>query len=233
MNETIINIKNISKMFSTDRMDTYGLKDVSFDIRNQDFIAIKGASGSGKTTLLNILGLLSSPTSGEYKLKGKDMLRLKKYEKAFIRNEFIGFIFQDFNLIEDLTVMKNVELPLIYRKGISRQKRLSLVEQALERVGLSHRLHHFPKQLSGGQQQRVAIARSIVGSPSIILADEPTGNLDTKNSQAIMDLLKELNESGSTICLVTHDTRYDEMVNRRFYIEDGQLSELKQDSQAA
>jgi putative ABC transport system ATP-binding protein len=208
-------------------MDTYGLKDVTFSIQNQDFIAVQGASGSGKTTLLNILGLLSSPTSGEYKLKDKDMLKLKKYEKAFIRNEFIGFIFQGFNLIEDLTVLKNIELPLIYRKGISKQKRQSLVEHALERVGLSHRLHHFPRQLSGGQQQRVAIARSIVGSPAIVLADEPTGNLDTKNSQAIMDLLKELNDSGSTICVVTHDTRYDKMVNRRFYIEDGQLSESR------
>jgi putative ABC transport system ATP-binding protein len=227
MNESIIEIKNISKKFSTDRMDTYGLKDVTFSIQNQDFIAVQGASGSGKTTLLNILGLLSSPTSGEYKLKDKDMLKLKKYEKAFIRNEFIGFIFQGFNLIEDLTVLKNIELPLIYRKGISKQKRQSLVEHALERVGLSHRLHHFPRQLSGGQQQRVAIARSIVGSPAIVLADEPTGNLDTKNSQAIMDLLKELNDSGSTICVVTHDTRYDKMVNRRFYIEDGQLSESR------
>jgi putative ABC transport system ATP-binding protein len=227
MNESIIEIKNISKKFSTDRMDTYGLKDVTFSIQNQDFIAVQGASGSGKTTLLNILGLLSSPTSGEYKLKDKDMLKLKKYEKAFIRNEFIGFIFQGFNLIEDLTVLKNIELPLIYRKGISKQKRQSLVEHALERVGLSHRLHHFPSQLSGGQQQRVAIARSIVGSPAIVLADEPTGNLDTKNSQAIMDLLKELNDSGSTICVVTHDTRYDKMVNRRFYIEDGQLSESR------
>ena len=227
MNESIIEIKNISKIFSTDRMDTYGLKDVTFSIQNQDFIAVQGASGSGKTTLLNILGLLSSPTSGEYKLKDKDILKLKKYEKAFIRNEFIGFIFQDFNLIGDLSVLKNVELPLIYRKGISKHKRQSLVEHALERVGLSHRLHHFPSQLSGGQQQRVAIARSIVGSPAIVLADEPTGNLDTKNSQAIMDLLKELNDSGSTICVVTHDTRYDKMVNRRFYIEDGQLSESR------
>ena len=227
MNESIIEIKNISKIFSTDRMDTYGLKDVTFSIQNQDFIAVQGASGSGKTTLLNILGLLSSPTSGEYKLKDKDILKLKKYEKAFIRNEFIGFIFQDFNLIGDLSVLKNVELPLIYRKGISKHKRQSLVEHALERVGLSHRLHHFPRQLSGGQQQRVAIARSIVGSPAIVLADEPTGNLDTKNSQAIMDLLKELNDSGSTICVVTHDTRYDKMVNRRFYIEDGQLSESR------
>lgn len=225
MNETIINIQNISKIYSTDRMDTYALKDVSFSIQNQDFIAIQGTSGSGKSTLLNILGMLTSPSSGKYLLKGRNISQLKTFQKAFIRNEFIGFIFQNFNLIDDLNVKKNVELPLIYRKGMKKQQRLKLVENALKRVGLDHRLHHYPKQLSGGQQQRVAIARAIVGNPAIILADEPTGNLDSKNSQSVMNLLKELNESGSTICVVTHDTRYSKMVNRIFLIEDGQLSE--------
>jgi len=227
MKETIINIKNISKIYSTDRMDTYALKDVSFTIQNQDFIAIQGTSGSGKSTLLNILGLLTTPTAGDYFLKDKNISKLKSFQKAFIRNEFIGFIFQNFNLIDNLNVKKNVELPLIYRKGMNKKIREELVEKALNHVGLGHRLHHFPKQLSGGQQQRVAIARAIIGNPTIILADEPTGNLDSKNSQSVMNLLKELNESGSTICVVTHDTRYSEMVNRNFLIEDGLLSELE------
>jgi len=223
MKKTIIKIQNISKIYSTDRLDTYALKNVSFTIQNQDFIAIQGPSGSGKTTLLNVLGVLTSPTKGCYLLKDKDVSQLNKTQKSFIRNEFIGFIFQKFNLIDNLNIIKNVELPLIYRKKIQKKERLELVKNALKRVGLSHRLHHYPRQLSGGQQQRVAIARAIVGNPAIILADEPTGNLDSENSQSIMNLLKELNETGSTICVVTHDNRYNDMVNRQLLIKDGQL----------
>ncbi len=225
MKETIIELQNITKMYITSRMDTYALKDVSFTIQNQDFIAIQGPSGSGKTTLLNILGILANPTSGKYLLKNRNVVNLNKAQKTLIRNEFIGFVFQNFNLLDNLSIMKNVELPLIYRTKIAKNERQQWVENALNRVGLSHRIHHFPKQLSGGQQQRVAIARAIVGNPAIILADEPTGNLDSKNSLAVMDLLKELNESGSTICVVTHDNRYNDKVNRKFIITDGELRE--------
>ncbi|HSJ26406.1 MAG TPA: ABC transporter ATP-binding protein [Longimicrobiales bacterium] len=220
--EPLIRLDDVSKIFYTDEVETHALNSVQLEIRRGEYIAIAGPSGCGKTTLLSLLGLLDSPSEGVYSLDGKDVSNLSASERARVRNREIGFIFQAFNLIGDLTVYENVELPLTYR-GMSSSERKERVHAALERVGMSHRTKHYPSQLSGGQQQRVAVARAIVGRPLILLADEPTGNLDSKNGEAVMDLLKELHADGATICMVTHDPRYARHAERSIHLFDGQV----------
>jgi putative ABC transport system ATP-binding protein len=209
-------------VFYTEEVETHALSDIRLDIQRGEFVSIAGPSGCGKTTLLSILGLLDTPTAGKYILDGDPVETLSASQRAKIRNQAIGFIFQAFNLIGDLTVYENVELPLTYR-GMPGAERKERVHAALERVGMAHRVNHFPAQLSGGQQQRVAVARAIVGRPLILLADEPTGNLDSKNGQAVMDLLKELHGEGATICMVTHDPRYAHLAERTVHLFDGQI----------
>src|SRR5712691_4673173 len=218
----MIHLQGISKVFVTDDIETHALAGVDLDIGKGEFVAISGPSGCGKSTLLAILGLLDSPTQGVYALNQKPVHVLKPAERARIRNREIGFIFQAFNLIGDLTVYENVELPLTYRgmAGVERKRR---VHQALDRVGMSHRMRHYPSQLSGGQQQRVAVARALGGDPSILLADEPTGNLDSVNGEAVMDLLRELHKGGATLCMVTHDPRYATYAGRSIHLFDGRL----------
>ena len=222
--DTIIQLKGIKKVFLTDEVETHALSDVHFEIRRGEYLAISGPSGCGKTTLLSILGLLDTPTAGEYLLAGEQVARLAPVERAKVRNRQIGFIFQAFNLIGDLTVFENVELPLTYR-DMSTSERRDRVASALDRVGMSHRAKHFPAQLSGGQQQRVAVARAVAGDPAILLADEPTGNLDSKNGEAVMELLRALNENGSTVCMVTHDSRYAQHADREVALFDGKVVE--------
>lgn len=222
--DTIIQLKGIKKVFLTDEVETHALSDVHFEIRRGEYLAISGPSGCGKTTLLSILGLLDTPTAGEYLLAGEQVARLAPVERAKVRNRQIGFIFQAFNLIGDLTVFENVELPLTYR-DMSTNERRDRVASALDRVGMSHRAKHFPAQLSGGQQQRVAVARAVAGDPAILLADEPTGNLDSKNGEAVMELLRALNENGSTVCMVTHDSRYAQHADREVALFDGKVVE--------
>lgn len=223
-NQHLIRLEGVTKVFYTDEIETHALAGVHLEIRAGEFISVAGPSGCGKSTLLSILGLLDTPTGGTYWLNGKSVENLKAGERARIRNREIGFIFQAFNLIGDLTVFENVELPLTYR-GMSSSERKKRVQAALERVGMSHRMKHFPAQLSGGQQQRVAVARALVGEPLILLADEPTGNLDSKNGEAVMDLLRELHRQGATICMVTHDPRYAECADRSIHLFDGQVVE--------
>ncbi|HEU4563111.1 MAG TPA: ABC transporter ATP-binding protein [Gemmatimonadaceae bacterium] len=220
--ESLIRLEGVSKVFLTDEVETHALSKVHLAIDSGDFVAIAGPSGCGKTTLLSILGLLDSPTEGNYFLDGKPVANLSAAERARIRNREIGFIFQAFNLIGDLTVYENVELPLTYR-GMSAGERKQRVQEALERVGMSHRMKHYPSQLSGGQQQRVAVARAIAGKPLILLADEPTGNLDSKNGESVMDLLRELHRDGATIGMVTHDPRYARYADRTLHLFDGQV----------
>jgi putative ABC transport system ATP-binding protein len=220
----LIQLENIEKVFLTDEVETHALSAVSFEIRHGDYVSISGPSGCGKSTLLSILGLLDSPTSGSYVLRGEPVEYLDHAERARVRNREIGFIFQSFNLIGDLTVRENVELPLTYR-GLSAAERRERVEEALAKVGMSARAKHYPAQLSGGQQQRVAVARALGGRPSILLADEPTGNLDSKNGEAVMALLRELHAEGATVCLVTHDERYARDAQRTIQLFDGQVSE--------
>src|SRR5688500_7766198 len=220
--EALIKLEGVSKVFFTDEVETHALATVHLEIGRGEYISIAGPSGCGKTTLLSLLGLLDSPSEGVYSLDGKDVSNLSASDRARVRNREIGFIFQAFNLIGDLTVYENVELPLTYR-GMSSSERKERVHQALERVGMSHRTKHYPSQLSGGQQQRVAVARAIVGRPLILLADEPTGNLDSKNGEAVMDLLKELHSEGATICMVTHDPRYEQVAERSIHLFDGQV----------
>src|SRR6059058_4131229 len=203
----LIHLENVTKVFYTDEVETHALSGIHLDITDGEYVAMAGPSGCGKSTLLSILGLLDSPTDGVYLLNGKPVQGLDFADRARIRNQEIGFIFQAFNLIGDLTVYENVELPLTYRNMPARERKMHVTE-ALERVGMSHRMKHYPSQLSGGQQQRVAVARALVGQPSILLADEPTGNLDSANGEAVMELLKDLHRSGATICMVTHDPRY-------------------------
>ena len=223
-NETLLHLDGVTKVFLTDEVETHALAGIHLDIKKGEYISIAGPSGCGKSTLLAILGLLDSPTDGTYMLNGKEVQRLKMSERARIRNREIGFVFQAFNLIGDLTVYENVELPLTYRgmPGAERKKR---VHDALERVGMSHRVKHYPSQLSGGQQQRVAVARALAGDPSILLADEPTGNLDSANGEAVMDLLRELHRGGATICIVTHDPRYARYADRSIHLFDGRIVE--------
>ncbi|HUG01663.1 MAG TPA: ABC transporter ATP-binding protein [Longimicrobiales bacterium] len=217
-----IELRNASKVFLTEDLETHALSDVNIAIEPGEFVAVAGPSGCGKTTLLSILGLLDTPSSGEYLLDGRPVEHLSAADRARIRNREIGFIFQAFNLIGDLTVYENVELPLSYR-GVSAAERKERVHAALERVDMAHRLKHFPAQLSGGQQQRVAVARAIAGDPLILLADEPTGNLDSTNGEAVMELLHELHGTGSTICMVTHDPRYAESAQRAIHLFDGKV----------
>ncbi|HET7843114.1 MAG TPA: ABC transporter ATP-binding protein [Xanthomonadales bacterium] len=220
---SLITMDGIKKVFFTDEVETHALSGVHFDIKTGEYVSISGPSGCGKSTLLSILGLLDSPTEGSYILNGKQVQDINASERARIRNKEIGFIFQAFNLIGDLTVFENVELPLTYRDGMGKGERRDRVQEALERVGMAHRLKHYPAQLSGGQQQRVAVARALVGKPSILLADEPTGNLDSKNGEAVMELLDELHKSGSTICMVTHDPRYADFAQRKIFMFDGRV----------
>jgi putative ABC transport system ATP-binding protein len=222
--EPLIKLADVSKVFYTDEVETHALSNIHLEIQPGEYVAIAGPSGGGKTTMLSILGLLDSPTSGEYLLDGKPVANLSAAQRAHIRNRAIGFIFQAFNLIGDLTVYENVELPLTYR-GMPSKERKQRVEEALERVGMAHRMKHYPSQLSGGQQQRVAVARAIVGKPLILLADEPTGNLDSQNGEAVMGLLDELHQGGATICMVTHDPRYAQHARRSVHLFDGRIVE--------
>ncbi|HLH41194.1 MAG TPA: ABC transporter ATP-binding protein [Bryobacteraceae bacterium] len=224
MSEALIHLEGVTKVFTTDEVETHALAGIHLDIQKGEYLSIAGPSGCGKSTLLAILGLLDSPTSGAYILNGKPVQNLKLSERARIRNREIGFIFQAFNLIGDLTVYENVELPLTYR-GMPSAERKKRVHEALERVGMSHRVKHYPSQLSGGQQQRVAVARALAGDPSILLADEPTGNLDSANGEAVMDLLRELHRGGATICMVTHDPRYARYADRNIHLFDGRVVE--------
>src|SRR5712691_3170967 len=209
----LIELEGVSKVFMTDEIETHALSGIQLEIRRGEYVSIAGPSGCGKSTLLAILGLLDTPTDGGYQLSGKPVTGLKLSERARIRNREIGFIFQAFNLIGDLTVYENVELPLTYR-GMPSEERRRRVQSALERVGMSHRMKHFPAQLSGGQQQRVAVARAVAGDPAILLADEPTGNLNSTNGEAVMELLRELHREGATICMVTHDPRFARCADR-------------------
>jgi len=206
IDNSLIKLESIKKVFYTDEVETHALSGIHLDIRKGEYVSIAGPSGCGKSTLLSILGLLDSPTEGDYTLNGQPVANLDHSQRARIRNREVGFIFQSFNLIGDLTVFENVELPLTYR-GMNSADRKQRVTEALERVGMAHRMKHYPSQLSGGQQQRVAVARALGGKPAILLADEPTGNLDSKNGEAVMELLRELHREGATICMVTHDPR--------------------------
>jgi putative ABC transport system ATP-binding protein len=213
---------SVTKVFLTDEVETHALAGIHLEINQGDYISIAGPSGCGKSTLLSILGLLDSPTEGSYQLNGNPVQGLSLSERARIRNREIGFIFQSFNLIGDLTVYENVELPLTYR-GMNSAERKKRVNAALEKVGMAHRAKHLPSQLSGGQQQRVAVARAVVGDPLILLADEPTGNLDSTNGEAVMDLLRELHRGGATICMVTHDARFARHADRSIHLFDGRV----------
>ncbi|MEB2314602.1 MAG: ABC transporter ATP-binding protein [Xanthomonadaceae bacterium] len=219
----LVAMNGISRIFHTEEVETHALSGVDFTLERGQYVAISGPSGCGKSTLLSILGLLDSPTSGTYALAGVAVQEIDARERARIRNREIGFIFQAFNLIGDLTVFDNVELPLTYRSGLSGAERRERVDDALARVGMTARARHVPAQLSGGQQQRVAVARALVGTPSILLADEPTGNLDSRNGDAVMALLQELHAAGATICMVTHDPRYANLAQRRVFMLDGRV----------
>jgi putative ABC transport system ATP-binding protein len=220
--EALIKLDAVGKVFQTDEVETHALQDIHLEVRKGEFASIAGPSGSGKTTLLSILGLLDSPSKGQYLLGGEPVAELSASQRALVRNRRIGFIFQSFNLIGDLTVYENVELPLTYR-GLSPGERRRRVDSALERVGMSHRAKHMPAQLSGGQQQRVAVARAVAGEPLILLADEPTGNLDSKNGDQVMILLEELHKAGSTICMVTHNDDYAKKATRIIRLFDGRI----------
>jgi putative ABC transport system ATP-binding protein len=222
MSDTVIDMQGITKVFYTDEVETHALSEVSVQIARGEYVSISGPSGCGKSTLLSIIGLLDTPTAGKYHLNGRRVEDLTMAERAHVRNREIGFIFQSFNLIGDLTIYENVELPLTYR-GMGSAERKERVIAALERVEMAHRAKHLPSQLSGGQQQRVAVARAVAGSPSILLADEPTGNLDSKNGEAVMSLLKELHQEGATICMVTHDPRYALHAERAVHLFDGRV----------
>jgi putative ABC transport system ATP-binding protein len=224
--QPLIRLDQVSKVFVTDEVETHALAGIHFEVKKGEYLSIAGPSGCGKSTLLAILGLLDTPSDGIYYLNGKPVTGLKLSERARIRNREIGFIFQAFNLIGDLTVYENVELPLTYR-GMPSSERKRRVQEALERVGMSHRMKHYPSQLYGGQQQRVAVARALGGDPLILLADEPTGNLDSANGEAVIKLLQELHQSGATICMVTHDPRYALYADRTIHLFDGRIVEEK------
>ena len=220
--QPIIQLESIKKVFYTDEVETHALSDIHLEVQAGEYLAIAGPSGCGKSTLLSLLGLLDSATEGSYHLDGQPVVNLTASQRAQVRNRQIGFIFQAFNLIGDLTVEENVELPLTYRKmpSADRKKR---VQEALEKVGMAHRMKHYPSQLSGGQQQRVAVARAVAGEPAILLADEPTGNLDSKNGEAVMELLRDLHQGGATICMVTHDPRFARYAERSVHLFDGRI----------
>jgi putative ABC transport system ATP-binding protein len=224
MMQPLIRLEGVKKVFLTDEVETHALDNINVEISTGEYVSIAGPSGCGKSTLLSILGLLDTPSDGAYLLKGDPVTALTLTQRARVRNREIGFIFQSFNLIGDLTVYENVELPLTYR-GMRSAERKQRVTAALERDGMAHRSKHLPSQLSGGQQQRVAVARAVCGEPSILLADEPTGNLDSKNGEAVMDLLRELHHAGATICMVTHDARYASHADRTIHLFDGRVVE--------
>jgi len=223
-NQLLIQMERVTKVFFAEEVETHALSNVHLKIGVGEYVSIAGPSGCGKSTLLSLLGLLDTPTEGSYLLNGKPVERLKHHARARIRNREIGFIFQSFNLIGDLTVYENVELPLTYR-GMKAAERKARVHESLEKVGMAHRARHLPSQLSGGQQQRVAVARAVAGKPLVLLADEPTGNLDSRNSEAVMELLRDLHRQGATICMVTHDPRYAEHADRTIHLFDGQVVE--------
>jgi putative ABC transport system ATP-binding protein len=225
--EALIRLERITKVFHTDEVETHALSEVHLEIKPGEFVSIAGPSGCGKSTLLSILGLLDSPTGGDYWIHRDHVQHLSISSRTRIRNREIGFIFQAFNLIGDLTVFENVELPLTYRSMLAGERR-TRVRNVLERVGMAHRAKHYPAQLSGGQQQRVAVARALVGEPAILLADEPTGNIDSKNSEAVMDLLRQLHAEGATICMVTHDPHYASIADRTIHLLDGRVVEENQ-----
>jgi putative ABC transport system ATP-binding protein len=225
--QPLIHLDGVTKVFYTDEVETHALAGIHLDLKAGEYVAISGPSGCGKSTLLSILGLLDSPTDGAYILNNKPVEKLSLSERARIRNREIGFIFQSFNLIGDLTVFENVELPLTYR-GMKSSERKTRVNEALERVGMAHRAKHLPSQLSGGQQQRVAVARALSGNPLILLADESTGNLDSRNGEAVMELMKDLHKQGATICMVTHDPRYARHADRTIHLFDGRIVEEEQ-----
>ncbi len=220
----LIQLQGVKKVFYTDEVETHALADVHLEIHKGEYVCIAGPSGCGKTTLLSLLGLLDTPSEGSYLLEATPVGNLTPAERARIRNRRIGFVFQAFNLIGDLTVYENVELPLTYR-GMPGAERTRRVQDALEKVGMSHRARHYPAQLSGGQQQRVAVARAVAGDPAILLADEPTGNLDSTNGETVMDLLRELHRGGATVCMVTHDPRYAQHADRTIHLFDGRVVE--------
>jgi putative ABC transport system ATP-binding protein len=228
----LIRLEGLGKVFYTDEVETHALSDIHLEVRKGEYVAISGPSGCGKSTLLSILGLLDSPTGGTYRLNDTLVQDLGPAQRSRIRNREIGFIFQSFNLIGDLTVYENVELPLTYR-GMKAKERKERATRALERVGMGHRAKHLPSQLSGGQQQRVAVARALVGEPSILLADEPTGNLDSRNGEAVMELLRDLHRAGATICMVTHDTRFARHAERTVHLFDGRVVSEEEAAQAA
>jgi putative ABC transport system ATP-binding protein len=224
MNDTVIQLDGLTKVFLTDEVETHALSGIHLEIKRGEYFSIAGPSGCGKSTLLSILGLLDSPSDGSYVLNSRPVHELSLSERARVRNREIGFIFQAFNLIGDLTVYENVELPLTYR-GMPSSERKKRVQESLEKVEMAHRMKHYPSQLSGGQQQRVAVARALGGQPSILLADEPTGNLDSRNGEAVMDLLRGLHREGATICMVTHDPRYSRYADRTIHLFDGRIVE--------
>lgn len=221
--KSLVSLSDVKKVFYTDDVETHALNAINLSIRKGEFISITGPSGCGKSTLLSLLGLLDTATSGHYNLAGHNVIDLDRDERARIRNKEIGFIFQAFNLISDMSVAENVELPLTYRTDLNKTERKKMVADALEKVDMQHRANHFPSQLSGGQQQRVAVARAISGNPSIILADEPTGNLDSKNAQSVMTLLDQLHAQGATICMVTHDPKSAARAQRTIEVFDGKI----------
>ncbi|RKG73200.1 ABC transporter ATP-binding protein [Corallococcus exercitus] len=223
----LLQLDGLTKVFETEEVETHALSNIQLTIRQNEWVAIVGPSGSGKSTLLAVLGLLDTATRGSYLLDGRSVLELSPTDRAKVRNQHIGFIFQSFNLIGDLTVFENVELPLSYR-GLPAQERKQRVERALERVGMAHRARHLPGQLSGGQQQRVAVARAVAGDPLILLADEPTGNLDSKNGEAVMQLLSDLHKAGSTLCMVTHDPAHARIATRTVSLFDGRVVQDEQ-----
>lgn len=220
--DPLVDLRAVSKVFLTDEVETHALSGVDLELREGEYVSVSGPSGCGKSTLLSILGLLDTPTAGEYRLAGESVANLKPAQRARIRNRRIGFIFQAFNLIGDLTVYENVELPLTYR-GMGAGERKERVQRVLDRVEMAHRAKHYPAQLSGGQQQRVAVARALAGDPSVLLADEPTGNLDSKNGEAVMELLREVHQGGATICMVTHDPRFETQAQRIVRLFDGKI----------
>ena len=226
MNDTVIQLEGVTKVFLTDEVETHALAGIHLEIKRGEYFSISGPSGCGKSTLLSILGLLDTSTEGSYRLNGKPVQDLSMSERARVRNREIGFIFQAFNLIGDLTVYENVELPLTYR-GMPSAERKKRVQESLDKVGMAHRMKHYPSQLSGGQQQRVAVARALCGQPAILLADEPTGNLDSRNGEAVMELLRELHREGATICMVTHDPRYARYADRTIHLFDGRVVDEK------
>lgn len=222
--QATIALRDITKVFATDEMETHALRGIDLNIYTGDFVSICGPSGCGKSTLLSLLGLLDMPTSGSYQIEGHEVSGLSLSEAAYIRNEKIGFIFQSFNLIDELTVFDNIALPLRYRRtSLPKAEIEARVQACLQKVDMTHRAGHRPNQLSGGQQQRIAIARALVGSPALLLVDEPTGNLDSKNGDAVMEMLQQLNRDGTTLCMVTHDPRYADMASRKLHLLDGRI----------